>query len=128
MSFLFVPYTCSAFLKHALNISNLPCWVDTPRRLTTFICLPTVFITCISDSRSFNSCSVAFSITENKRSSQCWKMAKHTSKILQCSHRKIFKVGLAIFQHLCMKAFIHKALSRLTCNCQIRVLKKFPII
>ena len=55
-------------------------------------------------------------------------MAKHTSKILQCSHSKIFKVGLAIFQHLCMKAFIHKTLSHLTRNRQIRVLKKFLII
>ena len=26
-------------------------------------------------------------------------MAKHTLKILQCSHRKIFKVCLAILQH-----------------------------
>ena len=28
-----------------------------------------------------------------------WKMAKHTLKILRCSHRKIFKVCLAILQH-----------------------------
>ena len=27
----------------------------------------------------------------------CWKMAKHTFKILQCSRRKVFKVSLVIF-------------------------------
>ena len=27
-----------------------------------------------------------------------WKMTKHTSKILRCEHRKMFKVCLAIFQ------------------------------
>ena len=30
-------------------------------------------------------------------------MAKHTLKILQCSHRKIFKVSLAILQHYAWK-------------------------
>ena len=30
-------------------------------------------------------------------------MAKHTLKILRCSHRKIFKVCLAIFQHYAIK-------------------------
>ena len=29
---------------------------------------------------------------------KCWKMAKHTLKILQFEHRKIFKVYLVIFQ------------------------------
>ena len=31
--------------------------------------------------------------------SSCWKIAKHTLKILRCLHRKIFKVSLTIFQH-----------------------------
>ena len=30
-------------------------------------------------------------------------MAKHTLKILRCSHRKIFKVCVAIFQHYKIK-------------------------
>ena len=32
-------------------------------------------------------------------------MSKHTFKVLRCSHRKIFKVCLAIFQHY-MKGLI----------------------
>ena len=31
--------------------------------------------------------------------SNCYKMAKHNLKILRCSHRKIIKACLAIFQH-----------------------------
>ena len=34
---------------------------------------------------------------------QCCKMAKHTLKILRCSHHKIFKVCLAILQHYAWK-------------------------
>ena len=33
-------------------------------------------------------------------------MAKHTLKILQCEHRKIFKECLAIFQHYEIKGYI----------------------
>ena len=33
-------------------------------------------------------------------------MAKHTLKILRCSHRKIFKVCLAIFQHYEIKGSV----------------------
>ena len=33
-------------------------------------------------------------------------MAKHTLKILRCSHRKIFKVCLAIFQHDEVKGYV----------------------
>ena len=35
-------------------------------------------------------------------------MAKHTLKILQCWHRTIFKVCLAIFQHYAWKGQIFK--------------------
>ena len=33
-------------------------------------------------------------------------MAKHTLKILRCSHRKIFKVCLAILQHYAWKGSV----------------------
>ena len=35
-------------------------------------------------------------------------MAKHALKILWCSHRKIFKVCLAIFQHYERKVYQHE--------------------
>ena len=56
---------------------------------------------------------------------KCWKMTKHTLKILRCSHRKIFKVSMAIFQHymldwakisefFVLSRFFHAAIEKLT--------------
>ena len=39
---------------------------------------------------------------------QCWKMSKHTLKILRCSNRKIFKVCLIIFQRYAWKVNTEK--------------------
>ena len=42
---------------------------------------------------------ISFSFKEIWPFHTCWKMVKHTFKFLQCSHRKISKVCLTIFQH-----------------------------
>ena len=62
-------------------------------------------------------------------------MAKPTSKILWCSHRKIFKVCLVIFQYYERKdqnkvfvSFLCQKIAIFNCNYEKNICRVFPLL